>query len=119
MLSIFSFCIFFAPVAILTPRLHAGEDSRGRIDGILRALFIATFHRTTRSLLHQDWIAFALALAQIFLSLADDACNEDWDVLFGRRIERRDGPDEDAWVLHGISDEQRRRLARVIEVLAI
>jgi hypothetical protein len=74
-----------------------------------------TFHRTSRSLFHHDWIPFALGLAQIFLSLDnDESANEEWDHLFGRKIERQETILEE--LPNGLSDDHKVKLSMLTEV---
>ena len=62
----FFFDIFKAAVETGARNL---TDKQERLDKIVRTLFISTYKRASRSLLHQDRICFALLLAKIELEL--------------------------------------------------
>lgn len=107
-------CSFFISPFYSFYSLQECNEQEIRIDTILRNLFKTTFHRATKSLLHQDWLPFGLALAQIYLSLTESQ-NEEWELLFGRSILRQDegAPTPLSKLLR---DDQHSLLSKLLEV---
>lgn len=64
----FSLAFFFEifnHVLLQNPALKAVRDPHGRLEVLMRDMFVHTFKRTSRALLHSDHLVLALLLAQV------------------------------------------------------
>lgn len=71
------FLDIFESSLLRNPNLDMVEDPRLRRDIILRDLFVFTFQRTARSLLHEDYPVLALNLVRLKLRISGDSATAD------------------------------------------
>ena len=88
-------------------------DKQERLDKIVKTLFLSTYKRASRSLLHQDRICYALLLSKIEIELFRDKISHPELLHFLHNQEILVKPAEIAAISGPFSEEQKENLVRL------